>query len=154
MDVAKLTDTLKVSPAFDYRLFEIAGTSITVATLVTFAVIVMVTLAVSWAIQRAMVRLFRGRGVRDEGTLGVARRLAHYPVLAIGLGVGLQTIGINLAALGDPDRVCAFTERWPVVWVDVVGLGDAKTLLAVSEAFGLHPLALEDVVNVGRRWFD
>jgi magnesium transporter len=42
-------------------------------------------------------------------------------------------------------------ERWPVAWVDVHGLGDEKTLLELGELFGLHRLALEDVVNVVQR---
>jgi small-conductance mechanosensitive channel len=85
--------------ALDVKLFEIAGTSITVATLVVFAAIVLVTLIVSRLMQSAVTRLFGARGIRDEGTVGVATRLTHYLVLLLGLGIGLQTIGINLAAL-------------------------------------------------------
>ncbi len=40
---------------------------------------------------------------------------------------------------------------WPNVWINVDGLGDAATLQAVGDIFGLHPLALEDVVNVQQR---
>ena len=39
----------------------------------------------------------------------------------------------------------------PVTWVNVDGLGDAGTLNAIGEIFNLHPLALEDVVNVPQR---
>ena len=39
----------------------------------------------------------------------------------------------------------------PVTWVNVDGLGDAKTLTAIGEIFELHALALEDVVNVPQR---
>lgn len=38
-----------------------------------------------------------------------------------------------------------------VIWVDVDGLGDAGVITRVGEIFGLHPLALEDVVNVHQR---
>ncbi len=38
-----------------------------------------------------------------------------------------------------------------VVWVDVQGLGDLETIQALGRTFGLHPLALEDVVNVHQR---
>jgi magnesium transporter len=38
-----------------------------------------------------------------------------------------------------------------VVWVDVVGLGDTQLIERIGERFGLHPLALEDVVNVHQR---
>lgn len=39
----------------------------------------------------------------------------------------------------------------PVVWVNVDGLGDAATMSEVGTAFGIHPLALEDVVHVQQR---
>jgi magnesium transporter len=38
-----------------------------------------------------------------------------------------------------------------VVWVDVSGLGDASVVQEIGEIFGLHPLALEDVLNVTQR---
>jgi len=41
--------------------------------------------------------------------------------------------------------------RDPVVWVQVDGLGDAEALGWIAEVFGVHPLALEDIVNVGQR---
>jgi magnesium transporter len=39
----------------------------------------------------------------------------------------------------------------PVLWVTIEGLGDAETIAEIGEIFGLHPLALEDVVNVHQR---
>jgi len=39
----------------------------------------------------------------------------------------------------------------PVVWINVDGLGDATTIKNLGEIFGLHALALEDVVNVHQR---
>jgi len=38
-----------------------------------------------------------------------------------------------------------------VTWIDVRGLGDEASLRAIGERFGLHPLALEDAVNVPQR---
>jgi len=38
-----------------------------------------------------------------------------------------------------------------VLWVDVVGLGDLDLIRMLGERFGLHDLALEDVVNVHQR---
>ena len=39
----------------------------------------------------------------------------------------------------------------PVTWVNVDGLGDEKILTRIGELFHLHPLALEDAVNVPQR---
>jgi magnesium transporter len=38
-----------------------------------------------------------------------------------------------------------------VVWVDVSGLGDVSVVQRIGEMFDLHPLALEDVLNVTQR---
>lgn len=42
-------------------------------------------------------------------------------------------------------------QRPPVVWIDVVGLGDAETIAALGQVLQLHRLALEDVINVHQR---
>lgn len=39
----------------------------------------------------------------------------------------------------------------PVVWINVSGLGDADVVRSIGHTFGLHELALEDVVNVHQR---
>ncbi len=38
-----------------------------------------------------------------------------------------------------------------VTWVDVQGLGDRESLQAIRELFSIHPLAMEDIVNVPQR---
>lgn len=38
-----------------------------------------------------------------------------------------------------------------VIWVNVEGLGDKATIERLGEVFGLHKLALEDVINVHQR---
>lgn len=38
-----------------------------------------------------------------------------------------------------------------VSWVDLQGLGDENILRAIADIFGMHPLALEDVVNIPQR---
>jgi magnesium transporter len=44
-----------------------------------------------------------------------------------------------------------YQNRWPVVWVNVTGLGSEATLMAIAAKFHIHPLAMEDVVNVHQR---
>ncbi len=43
------------------------------------------------------------------------------------------------------------THKHRVTWIDVTGLGDARVLQEIGESFGLHRLALEDVINVHQR---
>jgi len=54
-------------------------------------------------------------------------------------------------AVEDVDAVRELRKRHAVVWLNVDGLGDAATVQRVGEVFGLHNLALEDVLNVGQR---
>lgn len=42
-------------------------------------------------------------------------------------------------------------ESLPVLWIDIVGLGDVSILQECGKKFGLHNLALEDVINVHQR---
>jgi magnesium transporter len=44
-----------------------------------------------------------------------------------------------------------FMHQWPVVWVNVIGLGSAEVLKSIATTFNIHPLAMEDVVNVHQR---
>lgn len=81
------------------QLFEIAGTPVTIITLLTFILIVVLTFWGSRLVQRAIERGLALRGVKDRGTVGATQRLTHYLILMVGLGVGLQTVGINLSAL-------------------------------------------------------
>ena len=37
------------------------------------------------------------------------------------------------------------------LWVDVQGLGDGKLVESIGQEFGLHPLVIADIVNVGQR---
>ena len=41
--------------------------------------------------------------------------------------------------------------KWPADWVNVDGLADAKVIADLGELFGLHALALEDVLHIPQR---
>jgi len=49
------------------------------------------------------------------------------------------------------DELRDLRNHWPVLWVDVEGLGDTATIAALGNLFGLHLLALEDVFNTHQR---
>ena len=49
------------------------------------------------------------------------------------------------------DGLKELTESYAVTWINVDGLGDADVIHELGEMFGLHRLALEDVVNVHQR---
>jgi magnesium transporter len=69
----------------------------------------------------------------------------HIRVMKYGLDhLEEQDIGAvgELKGLLQDDAVC---------WIDVQGLGDEKVLREFADLFSIHPLALEDVVNVPQR---
>jgi len=55
--------------------------------------------------------------------------------------------------IADPnlDTVADLRKQWPVVWLNVDGLGDADTLTKLGRVFDIHRLALEDLVTVNQR---
>jgi len=48
-------------------------------------------------------------------------------------------------------RIAELRKQFPVVWINVVGLGDANVIRQLGKMFNIHPLALEDVVHVHQR---
>jgi magnesium transporter len=59
--------------------------------------------------------------------------------------------GLEETAITDTNALTGIRAKHAVTWIDVTGLGDEATLLSLGERFGLHRLALEDVVNVTQR---
>ncbi len=53
--------------------------------------------------------------------------------------------------LASPEDLPDLLEQWPVVWINVDGLGDESVLLKLAEIFRLHRLAMEDVTSVSQR---
>jgi len=51
----------------------------------------------------------------------------------------------------NPEECAAYLDTETVSWVDVKGLGSEQILQRIGTVFGLHPLVLEDVVNVPQR---
>jgi magnesium transporter len=54
-------------------------------------------------------------------------------------------------AVAGVDEVLPFLDTAAVTWLNVVGLHDLALLETLGNRFGLHPLALEDVLNTGQR---
>ena len=50
-----------------------------------------------------------------------------------------------------PLEIKSYLERSSITWIDLKGLGHEETLRQVGEVFQLHPLLLEDIVNIPQR---
>ena len=82
-----------------HPLITIAGTPVSMATILVVVGILVATWHLSRVAQRATHRGLTRYGVDDLGTIGTSQRLVHYLVIALGIGVALQTAGVDLSAL-------------------------------------------------------
>lgn len=126
----------RIGHILQLRLFTIAGTEVNVATIITFALVLVAAFVVSKAVTRSMRHYFSRSGVTDEGTIAVTTRLVHFIVLAIGFGIAVHMIGINLGALFAAGALFA------------VGLGFAMQNIAQNFVSGLI-LMLERTIKPG-----
>lgn len=69
----------------------------------------------------------------------------HYHLMQYGGG---EYTEIEDASL---EQVLACKSRSQICWIDVEGIGDVEAIQQIGQAFGLHPLAIEDVINVHQR---
>ena len=90
---------LPVGVFFGRRITTLGSVELTPATLLTAAVIVVVSRWFSRRVQTPREGSVARREVEEQGTLDAIKRLVHYVVMAVGLGVALQTAGIHLGAL-------------------------------------------------------
>ncbi|KPJ95748.1 MAG: hypothetical protein AMS18_02320 [Gemmatimonas sp. SG8_17] len=83
----------------------------------------------------------------EPGTLVIDPEAPHPEVTVMAYGPdGL--VEVDLLDLAEARK---FLDQFPVTWVNVDGLGDAKAIQALGEIFGLHPLAQEDILNLRHR---
>jgi small-conductance mechanosensitive channel len=80
-------------------LFTLSGTEVTLLSIFIFFLIICISIALSFVLQRTLKKALTHRFENQKGTLAAFLRLIHYAVIIIGFGIGLQTIGINLSAL-------------------------------------------------------
>jgi small-conductance mechanosensitive channel len=133
----------RVSPIFglDVPLFFLGGSAVTLASLVSFVLFIIIALALSAGLQRAMGRVYRQRGV-DEGVQYALNRLLHYGVLLVGGFLALDNLGISVTALAGLGAILA------------IGLGFGLQNIAQNFVSGLillleRPVKKGDLVEVG-----
>jgi magnesium transporter len=59
--------------------------------------------------------------------------------------------GVERREIDDPRQLSEIGRDDRITWVDVQGLGDEAILRAIGDTFALHPVALENAVNVPQR---
>lgn len=81
------------------------------------------------------------------GTL-VADPAAARPVISV---IAYGPVGLEERSVESVDELEDLDGAHPVLWVNVDGLGDPDVIESIGSVFGLHRLALEDVINVHQR---
>ncbi len=84
------------------------------------------------------------------GTL-VADPTSQKPLVRVIAYSAQEFIERELRTAGDFDKLREIVDRYAVTWVNVEGLGDASVVSRLGNCFGLHALALEDVLNHHQR---
>ena len=84
---------------------------------------------------------------QSPGTLKAHPDSADSSVSAIAYGPDCLTEEEIL----DLSQLDVLAQSHPIIWVNVIGLGNLDILTGLGERFGLHPLALEDVLNITQR---
>jgi magnesium transporter len=59
--------------------------------------------------------------------------------------------GLREVEVRDVEELASFRDAAETCWIDVQGLGDEAVLRRIGSIFDIHPLALEDAVNVPQR---
>jgi magnesium transporter len=74
--------------------------------------------------------------------------VAHKPVMHV---MAYNEKEFTESPITDIEEIRRYLSHWAVTWVNVDGLGDAQTIQRLGDMFGLHRLALEDVVEIQHR---
>lgn len=130
-----------VKTALNGVVLEIGGTPISIATILTFVSILVITVWISRIAQRALIAASKRRSIGDNGTVAAFQRLLHYVILIFGFSVALTTIGIDLGTLFAAGAIFA------------VGVGFAMQTLAQNFVAGVillmeRTIRVDDVLEV------
>lgn len=81
------------------------------------------------------------------GTLMISDDASPPRIEVVTFGVGQ----FKATEIADVEHLEAAIDPDATNWIDVRGLGDERTIRRIGEIFRIHPLALEDIVNVPQR---
>ena len=117
------------------QVARIAGTTITLGGLVSAAVILILALAASWLVTRALRRV-RERADRTRQAVYLLERLTAYGIIVVGVMAAISAAGVNLSSL--------------TVFAGALGIGVGLGLQGVVKEFvsGLF-LIFDRMVSVG-----
>ncbi len=102
-------------------------------------------------IPKVVKKLYRKDFYHEPGTLPgtiIVDENADYPIIYL---IDYQPNDFIRKQVETPEECIPYLDTKSVSWVDVQGLGNRDILERLGKVFDLHPLVLEDVVNMGER---
>ncbi len=133
-----------IRDVLNLELFRLGDTPVMVSTILIVVAIFIATIVTSKLLRRAITRALTKR-VGNDGTIVGINGLVHYVVLAVGISIGLQTMGLDLTALFAAGAVFA------------VGIGFAMKNIAENFVSGVillieRTIRPNDVIDVDGRF--
>jgi potassium efflux system protein len=124
------------------ELFELGDTRVTTLSLAAFVVTVLLALVVAKLAQQGVRRFFSRRGGASEGGAYAISRIVQISLIALGVALGLENIGVDLSTLSAFGAVLG------------VGIGFGLQGLAQNFVSGINllverPVEKGDVVRLG-----
>ena len=87
----------------------------------------------------------------SPGTLAFEPGAGKSEIEVISFGPDAAAESVTRQRIGTLSDMPQLPRGHTVRWINVTGLGDEKTIRDIGAAFGMHPLALSDIVNVSQR---
>ena len=84
---------------FDYRLFKLGDSYLTVSGLLELIILLALVLAVEWILRRYIVRRALQRTRLEPSLQFAIARIGGYAFIALGFYISLQVVGLNLTSL-------------------------------------------------------
>ena len=81
------------------EIITLSGQAITAISLITFALIIFLTVTASRLLQKSANRAMDSRSIHDAATRAITTKLISFTVLGVGVATAVTNIGINLGAL-------------------------------------------------------
>lgn len=99
---------MNLRSVLNWEMFRLHGTPVTLASLLTAALVILAGLAISRVIQRGGHRAMAHRAAANAGNVQAVLRLTHYAIMLMAIATALQTVGIDLSTLFAAGAILAF----------------------------------------------
>ena len=73
---------------------------------------------------------------------------ADHPIIEI---IACDAERLHESKITTPEDIIPFLREWPLVWINVDGLASTHLIEKLGAIFALHPLAMEDILNIPQR---